>query len=145
MTRALAALLLCAALAPRAVFAQELGRLFFTPAQRAALDERRRSRLPDKPAVVAPLPTTRMDGSVWRSSGKSTIWLDGFAVREGSQPEGLRIRRSRDPSRVTVTVGEDGRRVDLRVGQSLDRASGEVRDVISDGALRIDRGGARPR
>ncbi|MEO8717071.1 MAG: hypothetical protein ABI423_02490 [Burkholderiales bacterium] len=145
MMRAAAVLLLCAALAPRVVIAQELGRLFFTPEQRDALDARRKARLPDKPAALAPSPTTRMDGSVRRSSGKSTVWLDGFAVPDGSQPDGLRIRRSSDPSRVTVTVGEDGRRIDLRVGETLDRATGEVTDLLGKGEVRIDRGGATPR
>ena len=41
--------------------AQELGRLFFTPDQRAALDARRKARVPDKPAAVPVVaaPTTR--------------------------------------------------------------------------------------
>ena len=34
--------------------AQELGRLFFTPEQRAALDARRKARVPDKPAAACP-------------------------------------------------------------------------------------------
>ena len=31
--------------------AQELGRLFFTPEQRQALDARRRARVPDRPSA----------------------------------------------------------------------------------------------
>jgi hypothetical protein len=145
MKRALAILLLCSALAPRAVIAQSLGRLFFTPEQRDALDARRKARVPDQPAALAPSPTTRLDGSVRRSSGKSTVWLDGFAVPDGTQPDGLRVYRGGDPSRVTVTVGEDRRRVDLRVGETLDRATGEVKDLLGKGEVRIDRGGAAPR
>ena len=145
MRRAAALLLACALLAPRALLAQELGRLFFTAEQRDALDARRRARLPDKPETLAPSPTTRVDGSVKRSLGKSTVWVDGAAVPEGTQPEGLRIRRSGDPSRVTVIVGEDGRRVELRVGETLDRATGEVKGVIGDGELRIGRRGAAGR
>jgi hypothetical protein len=139
MRQAAALLLAGALLAPCAVAAQELGRLFFTPEQREALDARRRARLPDKPAALAPSPTTRLDGSVKRSLGKSTVWVDGSAVPEGTQPEGLRIRRGGDPSRVTVIVGEHGRRIELRVGETLDRASGEVKDVIGDGEVRIRR------
>jgi hypothetical protein len=145
MKRAAASLLLCAALAPGAALAQELGRLFFTPEQRAALDARRKARLPDKPAVVAPSPTTRIDGSVTRSTGRSTLWIDGTAVPDGTQPEGLRIRRGGDASRVTVIVGEEGRRVDMRIGETLDRASGEVKDVLGEGEVRIGRRGAAPR
>jgi len=134
-----ALLLLCAGQAA----AQELGRLFFTPEQRAALDARRASRLPDTPApVLAASPTTRIDGYVKRSAGKSTVWVDGQAVPEGTQPEGLRLRRGDDPSRVTVIVGEDGRRVDLRIGQTLDRTTGEVKDPIGNGEVRLERRGA---
>jgi hypothetical protein len=144
MRQAAALLLACALFAPRAVLAQELGRLFFTPEQRAALDARRKARLPDKPAALAPSPTTRIDGSVQRSSGRSTVWIDGAAVPDGTQPEGLRIRRSGDPSRVTVIVGEDRRRVDMRVGETLDRGSGEVTDVIGQGKIRIHPKGPKP-
>lgn len=138
MRAALAALLLlCAGQAA----AQELGRLFFTPEQRAALDARRAARLPDTPApVLAASPTTRIDGYVKRSRGKSTVWVDGAAVPEGTQPEGLRLRRGEDPTRVTVIVGEDGRRIDVRIGQTVDRASGAVKDVIAGGEIRVRRG-----
>lgn len=54
--------------------AQELGRLFFTPEQRAALDARRKARMPDKPAAtVVASPVTKLDGFVQRSSGPSTV------------------------------------------------------------------------
>lgn len=125
--------------------AQELGRLFFTPEQRAALDARRAARLPDKPAAVAESPTTRVDGYVKRSSGKSTVWVDGEALPDGLQLEGLRVQRGNDPTRVTVTIGEDGRRIEMRVGETLDRSTGEVKDVIGDGEVRIRRGGAQGR
>lgn len=142
----LAPLALLLALLPAGLAsAQELGRLFFTPEQRAALDSRRVARLPDKPAAVAELPTTRVDGYVKRSSGKSTVWVDGEPTPDGLQIEGLRVQRGNDPTRVTVTVGEDGRRIVLRVGESFDRATGEVKDVIGDGEVRIGRRGAQGR
>lgn len=147
MTRIACLLLGACLLVPVGGRAQELGRLFFTQEQREALDARRRARLPDKPpaAAVVASPTTRVDGFVKRSSGKSTLWLDGYAVRDGSNPEGLRVLRGADPTRVTVIVGEDGRRVDLRVGQTLDRGSGEVKDPLGGGRVRIERRGAGPR
>jgi len=142
----LATLALLLALLPAGpAAAQELGRLFFTPEQRAALDARRAARLPDKPAAVAESPTTRVDGYVKRSSGKSTVWVDGEAMPDGLQLEGLRLQRGNDPTRVTVTIGEDGRRIVVRVGETLDRATGEVKDVIGDGEVRIGRGGAQGR
>jgi len=138
------ALLLALSLAGPAA-AQELGRLFFTPEQRTALDARRAARLPDKPAATAESPTTRVDGYVKRSSGKSTVWVDGEALPDGLQTEGLRVQRGSDPTRVTVTVGEDGRRIVLRIGETLDRATGTVKDVVGDGEVRIGRGGAQGR
>jgi hypothetical protein len=141
MKRALLAASLLLAAAPPAA-AQELGRLFFTPEQRAALDARRKARLPDKPAAVAPSPTTRIDGTVRRSSGRSTLFVDGEALSENAQPEGLQLRRGADPSRVTVIVGEDGRRIEMRVGETLDRATGEVKGVIEGGEVKVKPRGA---
>jgi len=121
--------------------AQELGRLFFTPEQRAALDARRKARIPDKPAaVVVESPTTRLDGYVRRSAGRSTVWVNGEPTPEGTQPEGLRLRPSAaDPGRFSVTVGEGERAFDLRIGEKLDRGTGEVRDVIGEGEIRVRR------
>ncbi len=133
-------LLICACvLAPAPAVAQELGRLFFTPEQRAVLDARRRQRLPDKPAPVAISPTTRVDGYVKRSRGKSTIWLDGNAIADGVRPDGIRVYRGSDPTRVRIAVGDDNRRVTVRVGQTVDRATGEIKDAIGAGELRVKR------
>ena len=51
MIRILLTLSLAAAVFP--CKAQELGRLFFTPEQRSALDARRKARVPDGARVVA--------------------------------------------------------------------------------------------
>jgi len=115
--------------------AQELGRLFFTPEQRQALDQRRRARVPDRPS--APLvvsPTTRLDGYVRRQGGKSTVWVNGEALPE-TAPEAPRI----GSGRVTVNVGESGARTGLRPGEVLDRGTGEIRDVLGEGEIRIRR------
>lgn len=136
MRRALVLALLCA-LAANAPAAEPLGRLFFTPEQRAALDARRKARVPDKPAATAVAsPVTRVDGYVKRSRGPSTVWMNGESLPEGS-PEAPRIE---GPSRgVSITVGESGRRVQLKPGESLDRGTGEVRDVIGDGEIEVRR------
>lgn len=127
------ALLIAALLAVPAVHGQELGRLFFTPEQRQALDARRRARVPDKPAP-APLavsPTTRLDGYVRRSDGRATVWVNGASQDESRPlPDG----------RVAVSVGDGGARVRLKPGEVLDRSSGEVTDVLGErGELRVGR------
>jgi len=130
----------CLLLAAPAVEAQELGRLFFTPEQRTSLDARRKARAPDKPnAPTVVSPTTRLDGYVQRSSGPSTVWVNGESLLE-TAPEAPRIGANRrDDGRVSVPVGESGARVGLRPGETLDRGSGEVRDVIGEGEIRVRR------
>lgn len=122
--------------------ADELGRLFFTPAQRSALDARRKARMPDKPAAaMVASPVTRIDGYVKRSQGPSTVWMNGESLSESS-PEAPRIEapaRGAAEGSVSITVGESGHRVRLRPGEALDRGSGEVKDVIGDGEIQVRR------
>ncbi len=112
--------------------AQDLGRLFFTPEQRAALDARRKARVPDKPAAAAVVasPTTRLDGYVKRSLGPSTVWVNGESLPE--------TPRERD-GRIAVPRGDGCARVGMKPGEVLDRGTGEVRDVLGDGKIRIRR------
>ena len=144
MTRLFFLVAVSIALAP-AARAQELGRLFFTPDQRAALDARRKARVPDKPAAAAVVsPTTRLDGYVQRSDGPSTVWVNGEGLLETS-PEAPRIGATRrDDGRVSIGVGDSGARVGLRPGETLDRGTGEVRDLIGDGEIRVQRGKPAP-
>jgi hypothetical protein len=140
LARGLLLLVALAALAP-AVHAQSssLGRLFLTPAQRTALDIRRASRVPDRPAaVVVESPTAHVEGQVVRSGGRSTVWVNGVAVREGAQSEGLRVVSApAGPDSVALAVGEGERRVDLKVGDSMNRDTGEVRDMLGDGKVEV--------
>jgi hypothetical protein len=142
---ALSASLLALLAATPASHAQELGRLFFTPEQRAALDARRKARVPDKPAAATVVsPTTRLDGYVQRSQGPSTVWVNGEGLLE-TAPEAPRIGVTRrEDGRVSVPVGESGARVGLRPGETLDRGTGEVRDVIGEGEIRVRRGKPAP-
>ena len=128
-------------LAPPAI-ADDLGRLFFSAEQRALLDARRKARIPDKPvSVIIESPVTRVDGFVSRGSGKSTVWVNSQPVPEGSQPEGLRVLpRSADSNRISVNINETDSQVDLKIGQSFDRDSGEVRDALLGGEVKVNRG-----
>lgn len=140
MTRARMLLLFGAiALLPSVADAQSLGRLFLTPAQRTALDVRRASRVPDKPAaVVVESPTARVDGQVVRSGGRSTVWVNGVAVREGAQSEGLRVfPDAGGPESVTLAVGESERQVNLKVGDSMNRDTGELHHMLGEGEVDV--------
>ena len=132
---ALIALALACAAAPSAAFAQELGRLFFTPQQREDLDRRRASNRAEEEAPQIREGPLTLDGHVQRSSGRTTTWIN-------RTPEYDDGRVSADPARVTVAPnpGEPG--VSLKVGQTYDRASGEVRGLLGGGEVEV---GAPPK
>jgi hypothetical protein len=136
MKRVLPLLLFLGFLFSETCIAQELGRLFFTPDQRSAMDARRKARVPDRPtsAVVAS-PTVRLDGYVKRPGGKSTVWVNGEPADDFTRPPA-----GGSDSRVSVGVGDAGR-INLNPGEVLDRGNGEVRDVIGEGEIRIRRQG----
>lgn len=120
--------------------AQEVGRLFFTPQQRDALDARRRARMPDKPAAaVVASPTTRLDGYVKRSSGRSTVFINGEPVLEGTTDAPV-VDPDRRGGRVPVPVGEGRARSPLKPGETLEIRTGQVRDVIGNGRIEVRRG-----
>lgn len=125
-------------LASSGASAEELGRLFLTPEQREALDARRRARLPDKPAAAATAsPTTRVDGYVQRSGGRSTVWVNGQSVSEDAPDASARIARGAPG--VSLRLGEDGRDIRTQVGQSVDTVTGDVKDPLGDGQVRARR------
>lgn len=86
--RAIGVLLVAVAAHPPAADAasDDPGRLFYTPAERAQLEEaraRKLARLPSRAAAVDSGPQ-RYDGVVIRSDGRTTHWVDGRA-----QPQGI--------------------------------------------------------
>lgn len=114
----------------------DMGRLFFTPAQRAAMDEARRR----PQAAVAesqaqePPPSgyVTLNGIVRRSDGATTIWLNNKQVRGRKSEDGVLVGPSRAgaaPGSVTVQVPQTGRVVDIRVGQQLEIDSGKVKEA----------------
>lgn len=137
--------LLFASLVSAPVNAQELGRLFFSPEQRNALDARRKARIPDRPVeAIVEAPVTRIDGIVSRRAGQTTVWVNGAPVAEGNQPEGMRIQtRANDSSRVRMEQLGSESHVDLKIGQSFDSATGEVKDVMRGGEVKINTRGTK--
>jgi hypothetical protein len=64
--------------------AQQIGRLFHSAGERAALDSLRKAKSQQQKPVTAKSTSgaqvTQFDGYVVRSDGKSTLWVDGHAV-----------------------------------------------------------------
>ena len=127
-----------AAQAPAKPGAEPLGRMFFTPAQRASLDVARTQRArttlatekTEEVATAAPVPQTiTFDGMLRRSDGKSTIWINNRPVNENQQAGGaVVVGRIRPDGGVSLQMPQSGRSVDLKVGQSIELLSGTIEE-----------------
>ncbi len=120
--------------------AQSLGRLFTTPAQRIALERQRTSlfeelaieelRVPEEPAVVTDAPAelgyVQLAGIVRRVDGQHTIWLNNVPIDESELPTDVKLAYQ-DGSAVLLFLIK-GNFYTLKPGQSLDAASGLVRE-----------------
>ena len=131
--------LVAAALAlPAASGAAPLGRLFYTPAQRAQLDTARsqRSRAPavaaeQEPAVAVPELLT-YDGMVRRSDGKTTVWISNRAIHDGRPASNLPFTsKLRPDGSVKLGVTQSAQSLDLKVGQSVEVMSGTIAEPYS--------------
>ena len=110
----------------------DLGRMFFTPAQRAMLDNARkqniRIELGSDNEQAAPVPqNVSVNGVVRRSDGKSTVWLNKRAVI-APQTGGINVSTSKNDHRVKLTVPHSGRSFDLKVGQTVEIVSGTIEE-----------------
>lgn len=107
--------------------AEEVGKLFFTPQQRQELDRKRLANVVEQETIVVSLVT--MNGHVTRSSGKTTTWVNGTPQYDMFRP--------RDPRQFNIS--EDAGAPAIKVGQTLDKNSGEVRDSLSGGEIKVNR------
>lgn len=113
--------------APGLCMADPIGRLFFTPEQRHALDIRRNSggiQAEDTQAGEITL-----NGIVKRSGGKSTVWINRVAQTETDLVLGPKAQpnQARLPN-IPINVPSLKKTINLRVGQTLDTGSGEIRE-----------------
>lgn len=118
---------------------ERLGRLFFTPAQRASLDVARSQRARTALATentdqeAAPVPQTiTYSGVLRRSDGKTTVWINNQPVhdRESAGAAAI-VGRVRPDGSVTLQVPQSGRSVILKPGQSVELLSGAVEEGYS--------------
>lgn len=133
--RMMLALLALAVLVPaRAADSQELGRLFFTPEKRATLDRQRTLNVQEAQTLQGT--TMSLDGVVYRSSGKSTVWINHQAQPEGdSSRTGVSAAVSaKTPGRAVLAPGEETP-VQLKVGETINRASGKRDTRLGDGRV----------
>ena len=140
-------LVLCAMhLASAATASEPLGRFFFTPAERARLDQARIQKQRAPQAVIAdamappPLPEIiTYSGIVRRSDGRSILWLNNRPAEEKEALLGLPVNgRVGADGAVTLYVPQTGSTVQLKVGQRAELQTGTVAEaraaaVVSSG------------
>lgn len=91
----------------------ELERLFNTPQRRAQLDELRRRNVPiQRPAATPVTQNIRLDGIVRRTSGPTTVWINGEI-----QQDQVKIQAAGNTS-AQISTGS-GRAIELKVGEQL--------------------------
>src|SRR5262249_12644686 len=112
---AILAAMVMAAAGSRAVAADNLERLFFSPQQRQDLDRRRQANIQESTVTVNSSVT--VNGQVSRANGKNTVWINGVPQETN--------RKAPDPARVSVQAGEGEPSINLKIGQTFDRARGE--------------------
>lgn len=127
---------LIAALCAPARAEDELGRLFFTPEKRQALDRQRQFNIQEKQEIPED-PTLTINGVVTRSSGKRTVWVNGMAQNDDEKPSGVAIIPNRNtPGKVIVRSG-DAPVGSARVGETVNRTTGETKNILGEGEINV--------
>ncbi len=145
MRTAISLCLLTATLAaPIPGSAEPLGRLFFTAAQRSALDAGKRlAASPPASKRTAPRgpESATLSGVVRRSDGEYTVWVNGRAVGKGGPPGVSAVPSENHPAAARIKLRGASAPVELRVGQRVGRSTGSV----SEGYLLRQRSTPEPK
>ena len=129
-------LLLIAALMsllPVAHAADAIGRIFFTPAQRAQLDLARSQKIVATQTKDELIPEfVTYSGIVRHSDGKATVWVNNRAMSDAelstAQPLTGRIDRS---GQILLQAPQGAGSLQLKVGQSAELLSGRVDEAYA--------------
>jgi hypothetical protein len=122
--------------ASTAIAPPSLGRLFFTPETRAALDRQRASSRLATGGLQGS--TLTLNGTVLRSSGKRTYWINGHPQPGDALPQGLVARTSRSSPGQTTFRLDGEHATTLRVGESATR-NGDGPEASSPSAIEARR------
>ena len=120
--------------------AEPLGRLFFTQAQRNALDAGKHVRTSQiSPASAVRVPQeVKLNGVVTRSDGESTVWVNGRALDKRPDSGVNATASGSDPATARLKLGAARNPVRLRVGQRLDRGTGKIAEPYESIVGRIE-------
>ncbi len=112
-----------------------VGRLFFTPERRQALDHQRLLNIQETQSLQGS--SLSLDGVVRRSTGKQTVWIKGRAQSYNSRTSGVSVSHTTgNPGQARVNASGEAP-IDLKVGEAVNRATGEKDDPLRGGAVRL--------
>ena len=112
----------------------ELGRLFFTPERRASLEHQRTFNVQETQSLQGT--SMSLDGVVYRSSGKATVWVNRQAQTESeaSRTGVNAVISPKSPGSATLAPGEEAP-AQLKVGEAMNRATGERNTRLGNGSV----------
>ncbi|SMB24242.1 exported protein of unknown function [Sterolibacterium denitrificans] len=99
-----------------------LGSLFYSPAERLAMQRQRASERPTTASAPASGSVHKLDGLVRHSSGSSTVWLNRQAMTTES---------------ASLLLGKPMAHDALRIGEIRDLTSGRRDDLLPPGSIEI--------
>lgn len=139
MSRALVIAALLAGLqwAAADVGAEPLGRLFFTPERRAALERQRQLNIQEVQSLEGA--ALSLDGVVVRSSGKRTVWVNQRPQNEGDPGAPVAVAVSPgSPGQADLSAGEEDA-ARIKVGESIHRVTRQTEDGLGGGRVVVHR------
>lgn len=123
-----------AVISPSLVADETLGRLFFTPEKRQALDYQRQFNIQERQEAQEDQ-TLTIDGVVTRSSGRQTVWVNGSAVSENDASSNVAVTPApKRPGHVIIQSGES-MTTSAKVGETVRRDTGETADALNGGRV----------
>lgn len=119
--------------------AEPLGRLFFTPERRAALERQRQLNIQEKTQETVEVASVHLNGVVRRGGNQATVWVNGRPQQVDNANTGILVKpSSKELDRVGIRVGDEAPS-SLRVGETLNRATQETTDGLAGGQLQVHR------
>jgi hypothetical protein len=119
---------------------EDFGKIFHSRERRAALDRQRLLNIQEIRSVQGA--TLKLNGIVYRGSGKNTVWVNGKPQSDlDSASTGVEVSLNQtNPGQASIHTGETGA-TQLKVGEAVNRSTGARDDRLSGGV--IVRHGAR--
>ena len=130
----ISALVIANALCAPVIAEEALGRLFFTPEKRQALDHEREFNIQEN-QVESEEPALTINGVVSRSSGLRTVWVNGQPQNDNEAPGGIVIDTTRWRTGEVEVRSDDERIGSVSVGGTIDRNTGDVSPALNGGRI----------